>query len=141
MESRFADRVAQPRFRTQLLGVFAMIALVMAATGLYGVLAFFVAQRTHELGIRLALGAGGGDVMRLVVRRGMILTGVGIAVGILGGLAVTRLMQNLLFQTTASDPAVFVIVSGCLALVALLACVIPARRARSLDPLIALRTE
>jgi ABC-type antimicrobial peptide transport system permease subunit len=133
--------VAQPRFRTQLLGVFAMIALVMAATGLYGVLAFFVAQRTHELGIRLALGASGGDVMRLVVGRGMILAGIGIGVGILGGLAVTRLMQNLLFNTTASDPATFVIVSSCLALVALLACVIPAQRARGVDPLIALRTE
>ena len=141
MESRFADRVAQPRFRTQLLGVFAMIALVMAATGLYGVLAFFVAQRTHELGIRLALGASGRDVMRLVVGRGIILAGIGIGVGILGGLAVTRLMQTLLFQTTASDPVTFVIVSSCLAVVALLACVIPARRAQRVDPLIALRTE
>jgi ABC-type antimicrobial peptide transport system permease subunit len=130
-----------PRFRTQLLGVFAMIALVMAATGLYGVLAFFVAQRTSELGIRLALGASGGDVMRLVIRRGMILAGIGLAVGIAGGLAVTRLVQNLLFQTAASDPATFIIVSGCLGLVALLACVIPARRARSVDPLIALRAE
>jgi putative ABC transport system permease protein len=141
MESRLADRVAQPRFRTQLLGVFALIALVMAATGLYGVLAFFVAQRTHELGIRVALGASGGALMQLVIGRGMILAGVGIGAGVLGGLAVTRLMQNLLLQTTTSDPATFIVVSGCLAVVALLACVIPARRARSVDPLIALRTE
>jgi putative ABC transport system permease protein len=141
MESRLADRIAEPRFRTQLLGVFAMIALVMAATGLYGVLAFFVAQRMHELGIRLALGATGRDVMRLVVKRGMGLAGIGIGAGVLGGLAVTRLMQSLLFQTTASDPTTFVIVSGCLALVALLACAVPAWRARAVDPLIALRTE
>ena len=141
MESRLADRMAQPRFRTQLLGVFAIVALVMAATGLYGMLAFFVAQRTHELGIRLTLGASGADVMRLVLRRGMTLAGCGIGIGVLGGLMVMRLMQTLLFQTTASDPATFMIVAGSLAMVALLACAIPAWRAQAVDPLIALRAE
>ena len=103
MESRFSERVAIPRFRTFLLGVFAFIALMMASMGLYGVLAYFVSQRTHEVGIRMALGASAPAVMFLVIRKGMLLAGIGIVIGIVGGLGATQLMRNMLFQTAPTD--------------------------------------
>jgi putative ABC transport system permease protein len=141
MESRFADRVALPRFRTTLLGVFAAVALIMASLGLYGVLAYFVSQRTHEMGIRMALGADGKSVMLLVLRRGLVLAGIGIVLGLAGSLAGARLMESLLFETAPTDVQTFAAASFCLAAVALAASLVPARRAVTVDPLVALRYE
>jgi putative ABC transport system permease protein len=141
MDSRYGDRVAIPRFRTFLLSVFAAIALIMASMGLYGVLAYFVSQKTFEMGVRMALGASPGNVMRLVVKKGMILAGIGILLGLLGALAGTRLIRGLLFQTAAGDFLTFVLVTVCLLATAFLACLIPARHAVRVDPMVALRSE
>jgi len=141
MESLFADRVALPRFRAWLLSLFSVLAFVLAVTGLYGVLAYFVSQRTHELGIRMALGADAGSLTGLVVRRGMTLAGLGIVLGLPAGLGGARLVQSLLFETAPLDPAILAAVGGALALAALAACVVPALRATRVDPLTALRAE
>jgi putative ABC transport system permease protein len=133
--------VAAPRYRTTLLALFAALAMVLAATGIYGVMSYSVAQRTHEIGVRMALGARRFDVLKLVVRQGMLLTIVGVIVGLGGAFALTRVMSSLMFGVTTKDPITFVAVAALLVVVAFIACFVPARRATKVDPLIALRYE
>jgi hypothetical protein len=141
MAQVMAEASAPQRFSTVLLGAFASGALLLAAIGLYGMLAFGVAQRTREIGVRLALGATGREVLGLVVRQGMTLTLAGLGLGIAGALGATRLMRGLLYQTEPLDLVTFASVPGILAVVALLACYLPARRAARVEPMAALRAE
>ena len=124
-----------------LTGLFALIALLLATIGIYGVISWSVTERTHELGIRLALGAKAGDVFKLVIGYGMRLVLIGVAIGLMASLVVTRLMKSLLFGVSASDPTTFAFIALLLVVTALLACWIPARRATKVDPMIALRYE
>jgi putative ABC transport system permease protein len=133
--------VWQPRLYAILFAVFAVVALVLSSVGIYGVMSYAVTQRTHEIGIRMALGASTRDVLKMIVGQGMILTLTGIALGLLGAFGMTRVMASLLFGVTATDPVTFVSVSLLLGCVALLACYIPARRATNVDPMVALRYE
>jgi putative ABC transport system permease protein len=141
MDQRVARSVASTRFVMSLLGAFSLLALGLAAVGIYGVMAYLVTQRTQEIGVRMALGAQKRDVLKLVVGRGMALAVMGIAIGLVASLALTRLMRSLLFEVTPTDWLTFVITSLVLLTVALLACYIPARRAAKVDPLVALRYE
>jgi putative ABC transport system permease protein len=141
MEERLFDSVAQPRFRTTLLAIFAGLALVMAVIGLYAVMAVSVAQRTHELGIRFALGARRRDVIAMVLRQGVVLVGIGIGIGLIGAWALTRVLEKLLYQVKATDPVTFLAVPVVLIAVAILACWLPARQAAKVDPITALRYE
>jgi putative ABC transport system permease protein len=124
-----------------LFSLFSLVALIMSAAGIYGVMAYFVALRTREIGIRLALGAQRHDVLKLVLRTGMILAVTGLTLGLASAFALSRLMSTLLFEVAPTDPITFVTVAAFLILVALLACYIPARRAMKVDPLVALRNE
>jgi putative ABC transport system permease protein len=124
-----------------LIGVFAGAALLLAAIGIYGVMAYSVVRRTREFGVRIALGARAADVLRIVLRQAMLTAAVGVTVGIAGSFVLTRTMQSLLFGVSATDPVTFVAVAALLTVVALLASYIPARRATRVDPMVALRYE
>jgi putative ABC transport system permease protein len=141
MEQLLGDSVAQPRFNMYLFGVFAATALLLAAVGIYGLMSYTVGQRTHEIGIRMAMGARVNDVLRLVVRQGMVLAVAGLGVGLCVAWGLTRVLSSFLFGVTATDPLTFVGVSVLLSLVALVAIFIPAYRATRVDPLTALRYE
>jgi putative ABC transport system permease protein len=141
MEQMIGVVTSTRRFALVLLLLFAGLAAGLAALGIYGVLACLVAQRTHEIGIRLALGAGARDVLRLVIGQGLRPALLGVALGLAGALGLTRLMKSLLYEVSATDPLTFVVIALLLVLVALLACWIPARRATKVDPMIALRCE
>ena len=141
MDQIVSDSISQPRFRTLLLGLFAGLALTLAAVGVYSTVAYAVAQRTHEIGIRLAIGAAQGDVLKLVVGQSMRLVLLGASMGLVGALGLTRLLASWLYEIHSSDPATFLGVTMLLTLVALMASYIPARRATKVDPMVALRYE
>lgn len=141
LEEYLSSSVAQPRFQTLLLVIFAGVALILTAIGLYGVIAYSVAQRTREIGVRIALGARTSDVMKMVLRQGMKLVAIGIVLGLIASFALTRLIKNLLFGVSTTDPLTFASIALLLTVVSLLACYIPARRAMKVDPMIALRYE
>jgi len=141
METVRGDSIAQPRFRALLIVLFGAVALALATIGIYGVMAYSVARRTHEIGLRMALGAQNSDVMKLVVRHGMSLTAIGLAIGLAGAFALTRLLSAMLYGVSATDPLTFAAVPLALAGVAFCACYLPARRATKIDPMVALRYE
>jgi putative ABC transport system permease protein len=141
MDELLAESRAQDRFRALLFGVFAAIALVLAALGIYGVMSFAVAQRTHEIGLRMALGAGQDRVVAQVMREGMSLALVGLALGLGGAISVGRVMRGMWYQVGAIDATAFSAVTMVLLATALLACFVPARRATQVDPMQALREE
>jgi putative ABC transport system permease protein len=141
VEEYLDGTIAIPRFNSMLLGIFAGLALVLTAVGLYGVISYGVAQRTHEIGIRMALGAQPTEMMRLIVRQGLRLALLGVGLGLVAALAFTHFLSSLLFGVTATDPVSFATVVVTLLAVVLLACYVPARRAMRVDPMVALRYE
>lgn len=141
IESLLADSVARARFNTLLLTIFAGVALILAAVGIYGVMSYAVTQRTHEIGIRMALGAQSKDVLKLVVRNGLMLTVCGVAIGLAASLALSQILTSLLYGVSATDPSTFAAIPLLLASVALMACYLPAKRAAKVDPMTALRYE
>jgi putative ABC transport system permease protein len=141
MTELLSESVAQPRFNTLLIALFAALAFILSAIGIYGVINYDVTQRTGEIGVRMALGAQSGDVLRLVLRQGLVLTLGGLTAGLGGAILLTRFLTGLLFEVRPTDPLTYAVVAGLLAFVALAACLIPARRATKVDPLVALRYE
>jgi ABC-type antimicrobial peptide transport system permease subunit len=141
MEEMTAESGAQRRFITLVLSLFAGMAYVLAAVGLYGVIAYTVAQRTSEIGIRMALGAQGGHIARMVVGRGMLLAGAGVVVGLAAAIPLTGALRGLLYGVTSTDPMTFIAIAVLLPAVALVACMLPARRALRIDPVSAMRSE
>ncbi len=141
MPDLLSENTAAPRFRALLLGIFAGIAVCLAMAGVYGVMAYAVSQRASEIGLRMALGARAGDVLRLILRQGLALTGIGLAVGLIAAIAATRLVASMLFEVKAGDPATYIGVAGLIGVVSLAASYIPARRATLVDPVSALRQE
>jgi predicted permease len=141
MTQLLSDSVAQPRFNTFLIGLFAVLAFMLSAIGIYGVVNYDVTQRTGEIGVRIALGAQSHDVLRLILRQGLLLTLGGLVAGIGGAILLTRFLTGLLFEVKPNDPFTYAVVASLLAMVAIAACLIPARRATKVDPLVALRYE
>ena len=141
VENHMGELGAARRFQTWLISIFAGLGLVLSAIGIYGVMHYAVAQRTHEMGIRIALGAGVSDVLWLVIGEGLWLALMGVVAGLVVALQLTGVMAHLLFEVNSTDPAVFIIVPLVLVVVALLACYLPARRASKVDPIVALRCE
>jgi putative ABC transport system permease protein len=141
LEQLMGESILIRKFFMFLLLVFATLALVLAAVGIYGVMSYIASQRTHEIGIRMALGAQASDVLKLIIGNGMVLAMIGVAAGLAGSFALTRLLAGLLFGVSATDAVTFTLVSLALIAVALFACYIPARRATKVDPLVALRYE
>ena len=141
LEQLLGTSVAPRKFNTLLLAIFASVALILAAIGLYGVMSYSVSWQTHEIGIRMALGANRANVLRLVVRQGMKMTLVGLALGLIGAFFMSRVLIGMLYGVSPTDPLTFGGVSVVLLAVALLACLIPARRATRVDPIVALRDE
>jgi putative ABC transport system permease protein len=141
MNEVIASSLAQQRFSMILLDAFAVVALLLASLGLYGVISYLVGQRTHELGIRLALGAQRTDVLRLILKHGMKMALGGVVLGLVAALGLTRLLSKMLYGVSTTDPATFAVITVLLTTVALLACFIPARRATKVDPMVALRYE
>jgi putative ABC transport system permease protein len=141
MDQIISDSLAARRFSMILFGAFAALALALASVGIYGVISYLVSQRTQEIGIRLALGAGRADVLRLILTQGTKMAGLGVLIGVAASLALTRLMAKMLYGVSPSDPLTFFAVAAILTLVALAASYIPARRAMRVDPIVALRYE
>jgi putative ABC transport system permease protein len=141
MDQLLQDSVGSRRVTLILLGLFSVLALVLAAIGIYGVISYSVAQRTQEIGIRMALGAARGDVLKMILLQGVRIAAAGIAIGMIASFVLTRYLETLLFQVSPGDPATFGAVAAVLAAVALLACYIPARRTLRVDPMTALRYE
>jgi putative ABC transport system permease protein len=141
LDEYVAEQLWQPRQTMTLLAMFGAIAVVLAMIGVYGLMAYAIRQRTHEIGIRMALGASRRDVLRLVIAQGLLLVALGVAIGIAGSFALTRLLGTLLWGVTPTDPLTYVVVIMTLVTVAMLACYLPARRALFIEPMIALRHE
>jgi putative ABC transport system permease protein len=141
METLLSENVSAPRFRALLLAVFAGLAVCLAMAGVYGVMAYAVGQRSSEVGLRMALGASTGSVLRLILGQGLTLAGIGLALGLAGAFAGSRLLTTMLFEVKPTDPAVYLAVAILLGVVALVASYIPARRASRIDPVSAIRQE
>ena len=141
MDHVVSESITQPRFNLFLLGLFSAVAMILSAAGIYGVTAYTVTQRTRELGIRIALGAQVGDVLKMILGQGMAVIGVGLVVGLAAAFGLMRLLRSLLFGVGENDPLTFAAITSVLVLVTLVACYIPARRATKVDPLVALRAE
>ena len=141
MDELLDESLVQQRFRTWLVGGFAALALLLSTIGIYALVSYSVSQRTREIGVRIALGAQRSNVLGLVLREGLLVVAFGLLLGLVGALSATRIMRSLLYSTSVTDALSFVVTSGTLIVVALLACYVPARRATKVDPMVALRYE